>query len=461
MKTGLVLGGLAVCEGDFGLKSNFSFLASCGLFALKGDSLGAPSVQGECGGGLLCVALKTQYHPELAHLEFIGADGAQHIRRKLVHARRPRGVDNREHSDSAISHAQAVNDAEFLAPIVAGIISQLVRVQCDFALFLILALLRFVFLGLHQTAEVDVGNLVRAPGGAGASDVAKTSDRKMLLRKAQQLRAIAAPRAAVAHGVQAAVILKTEALGVVKNLAIVQLAALLDFAEEFLAADARAIEVFVPLEQVFDGGMHGAVAGLLEIRDIERVAVLVLLFTISQRAIGDERGVVIAILRVRHFQRGKNILAGEFAQGLAADALDNHGEQEKSGVAVEPVAAGSEIEGLLAGNQRQRVGVSGHAVGINSGKLHQAQVVAQAAGVIQQMQNGNFLAVGRQLGNVLPDVIVDGKFALFLEQENAGGGELLGRGTNIEDELRGAGDILFDVRQAVALGVDDFAVAIH
>src|SRR5260370_13451904 len=134
--------------------------------------------------------------------------------------------------------------------------------------------------------------------------------------------------------------------------------------------------------------MDGAVAGLFEIRNIERIAVLVLSFLISQRAIGDERGVVIAILRVRHFQRGENILAGEFAQGLATDALDNHGEQEKSGVAVEPVAAGSEVEGLLSGNQRESLGLGGHGVAINSGSLPHAQVIAEAAGVIQPMQNG-------------------------------------------------------------------------
>src|SRR5260370_8774244 len=121
--------------------------------------------------------------------------------------------------------------------------------------------------------------------------------------------------------------------------------------------------------------MHGAVAGLLEIRNIERIAVLVLSFLISQRAIGDERGVVIAILRVRHFQRGENIFSSEFAQGLAADALDNHGEQEKSGVAVEPVAAGSEIESLLAGNQRPRVSFSGHTVGVNAATLRTPPVV--------------------------------------------------------------------------------------
>ena len=149
MKTGLVLGGLAVCEDDFGLRSNFSFLASCGLFALKSDSLGAPSVQRECGGRLLCIALKMEGDPGLAHLEFIGADGAQRVGGEIVYARRSRGIDNREHFDSAVGHAEAVNDAELLAPLIAGVISQLVCRHCDLALFLVLALLRFDFPGFH------------------------------------------------------------------------------------------------------------------------------------------------------------------------------------------------------------------------------------------------------------------------------------------------------------------------
>src|ERR1700680_3569415 len=118
----------------------------------------------------------------------------------------------------------------------------------------------------------------------------------------------------MAHRVQPAVIRKTQTLGVIKNLSVVELSEFLYFGKEFLAANARAVEVFVPLLQVFDGGVHGAVAGLFEVGDIELVAGLVLLFIVGQRAIGNQRGVVVAILRVCHFQRRKNIVGREFAQ---------------------------------------------------------------------------------------------------------------------------------------------------
>jgi len=61
-----------------------------------------------------------QRHSRLSYLEFIRSDRAQHIRREVVPARRPRTIDNREYFDSPIRHAKPVRGAEFLAPIIAS-----------------------------------------------------------------------------------------------------------------------------------------------------------------------------------------------------------------------------------------------------------------------------------------------------------------------------------------------------
>ncbi len=79
--------------------------------------------------------------------------------------------------------------------------------------------------------------------------------------------------------------------------------------------------------------------------------------------------------------------------------------------------------------------------------------------MIQQLKDGDLLSVVGDLRNVLAHVIVDGKFALLLEQENAGGGKLFGSGTDVENRIRSDGDVLLDVRQAVAFRIDELAIA--
>src|SRR5206468_8412388 len=96
----------------------------------------------------------------------------------------------------------------------------------------------------------------------------------MLFGKTKQLRTIAAPSTSMTHGRQSAIVLEEKTLGVIQYLAVVQLAVFLDFGEKLLSADLSAVEIVIPFQQVLDGGMHGPVARLLEVRDIQCVAVL-------------------------------------------------------------------------------------------------------------------------------------------------------------------------------------------
>src|SRR5216684_5826233 len=104
----------------------------------------------------------------------------------------------------------------------------------------------------HQASQVDVRNSVRASRRTGAAQIAQARHRKVLLRKTQQFRAVSAPRPAMANGPQSTVVRDAQTLGVIQHLAVVQLALFLNLREERFPANLSAVEILVPLEQIFD-----------------------------------------------------------------------------------------------------------------------------------------------------------------------------------------------------------------
>src|ERR1700674_1564266 len=169
---------------------------------------------------------------------------------------------------------------------------------------------------------------------------------------------------------------------------------------------------------------------------------------------------VVAELRVTHAQRRKDIFSREFTQRFAAHALYDDGQQEKSRVAVEPVVSGSKVQRFLPHDERQRVLVRGHAVGVDSRELHEREVIAQSAGVVQQVQDCNFLSIVGEFRNVFPHIIVRGELSLLFKEQNARRSELLRSGADIKYAGGCDRNIFLQVREAVALGVNDGSAAI-
>ena len=58
-------------------------------------------------------------------------------------------------------------------------------------------------------------------------------------------------------------------------------------------------------------------------------------------------------------------------------------------------------------------------------------------------------------GDVFGDGVVEGELALFLKEEDGGGGELLGDGADGVAHLGGGGDVRVKVGEAVGVGVDE------
>ena len=115
----------------------------------------------------------------------------------------------------------------------------------------------------------------------------------------------------------------------------------------------------------------------------------------------------------------------------------------------------------MARDDGENVGVGDEVLRVTpAGQAEQRPLVAQAAGVVHHFAQGNCLAEVGQLGNVFVDIVVEGELALLLQQEDGERCELLGHGGDVEDGLRGDGDVVVEVGHAVAALVDDAAVLV-
>src|SRR6185312_7638543 len=80
----------------------------------------------------------------------------------------------------------------------------------------------------------------------------------------------------------------------------------------------------------------------------------------------------------------------------------------------------------------------------------QVLVVEQAAGVAEQLAQRHLVGEGRQRGQPVADRIVELQFAVLRQQQDRGGGELLGdRGEAVVGGRRGGG-VAFQVGHDVA-----------
>jgi hypothetical protein len=104
------------------------------------------------------------------------------------------------------------------------------------------------------------------------------------------------------------------------------------------------------------------------------------------------------------------------------------------------------------------VGFRDHVFQAPAGQAQQGPLVAQAAGVLDQLAYRDRCAEVLQLGQILADVVIEAKLAVLREQVDREGGELLRDRGNVE---RGGNLVrrrAFDISHAVSRAADDLAV---
>jgi hypothetical protein len=138
----------------------------------------------------------------------------------------------------------------------------------------------------------------------------------------------------VIHGRQSSIGGDEQSLRVVELLATIQMPVFLQLREEWLAAYLPAVEIFIPLQNIFHRRVHGAVAGLLEIGNCQSVTGPMILFVVRHRPVRNQLCMAIAVRRMRHAQRLKNIFGRKRRECLPAHPLHDRGQQKKTSVAV-------------------------------------------------------------------------------------------------------------------------------
>ena len=168
---------------------------------------------------------------------------------------------------------------------------------------------------------------------------------------------------------------------------------------------------------------------------------------------------VVAPLRAGHSERLEQALDAELSEGCATDALHDHGGERVPRVAVEVLGARLEVERLLMLNEIED-GVQ--CVDLRSWphplEAEQPPLVTEAAGVSEQVPNGDRLPEPGHFRQVLPDIVVEGELAVLRQQHDCRGRELLGHGPAFEYRLRRIGHVVLEIREPIRARKDGLAV---
>jgi hypothetical protein len=204
---------------------------------------------------------------------------------------------------------------------------------------------------------------------------------------------------------QSAVRLRVQRHGVRDRLPVRQAALLQHHLDDLWSAHAPVVEVAVPPGQV---QRRGGEPALVAVADRPEPAALAL--RVPLHAAGEGRARVGGAGGAHHPQRRQDPLALERARRHSGHALDHLVQQGVPGVVLHHPRARRKAEAGERG--RIQAGPSGEPACV---------VVAQAAGVVDQVAQGDPRAVVRQVRQVLVDVVVQRQPALGRQQGEAEG----------------------------------------
>ena len=262
------------------------------------------------------------------------------------------------------------------------------------------------------------------------------------------------PRAAVRHRARAAILVHHEAQRVGDRLAVIEHAGGLELPERRGAAHLPGIEVPVPQKQVLDGGVDRAVAGLLPVRE-GKAEPAGRAPRVRARLSGHDQVVAVHIPGVGHAQGLEDPLRRELAEGLAARSFHDDREEEEAGVAVEELRAGLEVRRLLPGEDVECVPVIGHRLFPDAAPLQEIDVVAEPAGVMQQVADRDRPEIARDFGEILLDLVVERQLPVLCQEHDGHRGELLGDRADVEHRPGRDRHAELDAGEPVSSGVGE------
>ena len=129
--------------------------------------------------------------------------------------------------------------------------------------------------------------------------------------------------------------------------------------------------------------------------------------------------------------------------------MDQPGQQPVAGVGIEVLAAGFEVQPFELAERLQHVGVGVVAVIPETAEGHDHQVVADPARVVHEMPNPHRVRPAREIGEVLPEGILERQEPLILGGQHRRRRELFGYRGHPEDRIRGERDRVIQVRHSI------------
>ena len=201
----------------------------------------------------------------------------------------------------------------------------------------------------------------------------------------------------------------------------------------------------LPSGQIADRGDDAAVADRL-LGDVGPAPAAVWRGRVAGGQPGHGHREIIAEPGGAHAERAEQPVRGELGQRAPAHPPEGRRGEDETAVGVGPPGAGREVEAGLPGQQAQEPRLI-HARDRHARQLAQRVVLPQAAGVGQALPQRDRDGQ-RQLGQVPAHVLVQRQHAVALQQQQAGGGELLARGRDVEDGAGSDRDVMLDHRAA-------------
>ena len=137
-------------------------------------------------------------------------------------------------------------------------------------------------------------------------------------------------------------------------------------------------------------------------------------------------------------------------------------KQREAGVGIEEFRARLEVEVFLAGHHRQNIGVGDQVERVApAGNRQQLPLIAQTAGVVQEVTERDRRAEIRQLGHVFAHGIVEPDLAFLRQHQDRGRGELLRHRRDMDPARWRDLEVVIEIGHAVAALIDDAAILHH
>src|ERR1041385_2599085 len=304
--------------------------------------------------------------------------------------------------------------------------------------------------------QQPLSNLAGDPIRVERAEITEDDNADLLLRESDVSASVAFPTTRMPDPVESPETIHLQSKRVIQSGSIIQPSSNQHFRSPRRSADLEFVEISIPFGEVPNRRVDLSIAGDDPVGHIDAKSSLAIL-GISDRAILDNRGMIVMHLSGAHAQRDKNVFSQKLPQGLAGNSFHRQSQQEITGIAVGMLVSGIEVEVLLTTEHFQRLLIVDDGLILSAVKRKERVVVPKTAGVMDEMPESDSSTVGRKFRDPLADFVIQRKFPALIEEDNCRRRELLGNRADVKSCLRRDRHIVVQIGHAESPGVNGLA----